>query len=276
MRLLACAAILLGSGVATGAAAQTGTWGGDSASRVAEAAFAPTSSSGFQDDAIDHLLQSDKAQDPVRWTINEQVVRRAKDGSSVDSIRVSKGDRLRGPGGALNLDRTGARGDAYEVAVTRDWPGAVQFDAGRFNVDVSPHAGVGMGNLGGSAEAGATLTVAQRREDAVVDKLADMGVRDGASFGNQGRWYLFAAASGRAVGLNMLRGEDGWDRAGWSTDASSALVGNAQLGVGWRKGAMQTSLGLIHREIKGEHMIWGQETKEDSLIAFSFAIKPRR
>lgn len=276
MRLLAFAAILLGSGVATGAAAQTGTWGGDSTSRAAEAAFVSGMTPAFKDDEIGRILDRGDARNPVQWTVNQQVMRRARDGSSVDSVRVSKGNRLRGPGGVLNLDRMGVEDEAYEVAVTRDWPAAVKFDAGGFDVDVSPHAGVGVGNLGGSAEAGATLTVAQRRENAVVDKLADMGVRDGASFGDQGRWYLFAAASGRAVGLNMLRGEDGWDRAGWSTDPSSALVGNAQVGIGWRKGAMQTSLGLIHREIKGEHMIWGQETREDSLVAFSFAIKPRR
>lgn len=272
MRLLACAAILLGSGAATGAAAQAGVSSGDSLSQAP--AFAPAYAPQFQDDAIGRLLESDAVYEPARWIVNERVFRRAKDGSSVDSIRVSKGSRLRGLG--ASSDRRDLAGENYEVAVTRDWPGAVKFDAGGFDVDVSPHAGVGLGNLGGSAEAGATLTVGQRRDAAVVDTLADIGVRDGASFGDQGRWYLFAAASGRAVGLNMLRSEGGWDRAGWSTDPSSALVGDAQLGVGWRKGAMQTSLGLIHREIKGEHMIWGQETKADSLVAFSFSVKPRR
>jgi hypothetical protein len=103
-----------------------------------------------------------------------------------------------------------------------------------------------------------------------------MGVRDGSSFGESGRWYLFAAASGRAVGLNLLRGDSGWTRAGWSTDPSSALIGDAQVGVGWRKGDVQTSLGFIHREVKGQHMIFGQETRNDSLLAFSFAVKPGR
>jgi hypothetical protein len=103
-----------------------------------------------------------------------------------------------------------------------------------------------------------------------------MGVRDGASFGDEGRWYLFAAASGRAVGLNMLRGDSGWDGAGWSTDPAASLIADAHLGVGWRRGDMQTSLGLVHREVKGEHMIWGQETKADSLVAFTFSIKPGR
>ena len=111
---------------------------------------------------------------------------------------------------------------------------------------------------------------------ALASRLNDLGVRDGAAYGDQGRWYLFAAASGRAVGLNILRNERaGWDRDGWSTDTSSALIGDAHVGVAWRKGAMQTSLGYIHREVKGEHMIYGQQTKDDSVVAFSFSIKPR-
>ena len=84
-----------------------------------------------------------------------------------------------------------------------------------------------------------------------------------ATFGDTGRWYLFAAASGRAVGMNMLHGETGWNGAGWTTDPSSTLIGDAQLGVGWRKGAVQTSVGYIHREVKGQHMIWGVDTRED-------------
>ena len=36
----------------------------------------------------------------------------------------------------------------------------------------------------------------------------------------------------------MLHGETGWDRAGWTTDATSTLIGDTQVGVGWRKGAV--------------------------------------
>jgi hypothetical protein len=39
---------------------------------------------------------------------------------------------------------------------------------------------------------------------------------------------------------------------------------------------MQTSFGYIHREVKGEHRISGAETKDDSVVAFSLSIKPRR
>ena len=103
-----------------------------------------------------------------------------------------------------------------------------------------------------------------------------MGVRDGAAFSDQGRWYLFAAASGRAVGMNMLHGEAGWDRAGWSTDPTSKLVGDAQLGVGWRKGPMQTSVGYVHRKVKGEHLLMGVDPHDDDMVAFSLSIRPRK
>ena len=95
--------------------------------------------------------------------------------------------------------------------------------------------------------------------------MARRAIGDGAS-----------AASGRAVGLNVLRNGNGWDGQGWTTDPSSALVGDAHVGVAYRKGAMQTSFGYIHREVKGEHMVFNQETKEDSVLAFTFSIKPQK
>jgi hypothetical protein len=101
-----------------------------------------------------------------------------------------------------------------------------------------------------------------------------MGVNDGLSLGDQGRWYLFMAVSGRAVGMNMLRDVNDWDRAGWTTDPTSTLIGDGQVGVGWRKGSVQSSFGYVHREVKGQHMIFGQKTYEDSLVAFTFSIRP--
>jgi hypothetical protein len=189
-------------------------------------------------------------------------------------LRVSLADPFVGPG-AAPLNR-GAQAQAYEVSLVRDWPGAVSFETQNFGVDLSPHAAVGVTPQGGLAEAGARLELSQRKDRAVLAGLNALGVSDGARFGDTGRWYLFAAASGRAVGLNMLHGEGGWDRAGWTTDQSSKLVGDAQIGVGWRKGATQTSLGLLHREVKGAHLMWGQDTKADTLLALSFAVRPGR
>ena len=238
------------------------------------AAFAPATVS-TDVDPISQLIAHETYEPGaglVRWT-SGQVQLSPASGGAVDSLRVSVGGVVRTSRGSLNLNHAQYSSEAYEVALTRDWPAAFAYDGARFGIDVTPHAGVGVTNLGGSAEAGATLRL-MRGDNAAAQRLKAMGVQDGASFGQRGRWYLFAAASGRAVGMNMLHGDAGWDRAGLSTDATSALIGDTQLGVGWRKGAMQTSFGYIHREVKGRNLLWGLDSKPDSMVAFSFSIRP--
>jgi hypothetical protein len=250
MRPLAIAALVLGCAAGSAAAAEPA------------ADFDP----------IGKLLERQafaSGQGPVRWTGGELRL------SQRSAIRVTVGGPVVTPGGLpLNLERGEFRPEAYEVSLTRDWPAALAFGAGRFDVDLSPHAGLGVGNTGGSAEAGATLRLSPRDELA-KQHLKDLGVKDGAKLGKGGRWYLFAAATGRAVGLNMLRTDRGWDRAGWTTDPTSALIGDAQLGVGWRKAGLQSSFGLVHREVMGQHMIFGQQTRDDTLVAFSVSLKPQ-
>ena len=194
------------------------------------------------------------------------------DGGAVDTVRINVAEPVRLPVLLPYADR-----DAFDVTVVRSWPGAVSFGSDKVDVDIAPHAGVGASNRGGQVEGGAMLTISPKsRGQAAMERLRDMGVRDGASYGDAGRWYLFAAASGQAVGLNMMHGENGWDRAGWSTDSTGALVGDAQIGVGWRKGDLQSSFGVIHREVKGNHMVFGQTTRDDTVAAFTFSFRPGR
>ncbi len=263
MRLLAGLAIACVFTAAAGAAQAEPR--GVAAKKLMSAAFAPKSAARIDGD-LNQLLNRDTADD---WRAHEVALGKG------DRLRVRLGETAMAPGAPLDLDRARFAADAYEVAVTRDFAG-VEIAAGDYDLRLAPHAELGVSNAGGQAGAGATLTVGQRRDAIVRSQLSDLGVQDGAAFGDQGRWYLFAAASGRAVGLNMLRNDGDWSRAGWSTDPSSTLVGDAQVGVGFRKGMMQTSFGVIHREVKGEHRIWGQSTKDDTLAAFSFSIRPRR
>lgn len=194
----------------------------------------------------------------------------------IDTLRVQVGEARASGGLPRNLPPGVDEADSLDVTLVRRWPRAISFSTDGLAFDVSPHAGLGVSSRGGQAEGGAMLTVSKSREDRAVEQLKDMGVRDGASFGDAGRWYLFAAASGRAVGLNMLRDAHGWDRAGWSTDPTGALVGDAQIGVGWRRGDMQSSFGVVHREVKGQHMIFGQQTRDDTVAAFTFSLRPGR
>ena len=218
---------------------------------------------------------------PVTWRSNA-FTRQAEAGGPIDSVRVSlAGAAPTAAYAPLTLVRPGLDGDAYElrevdVTVVRGWPGAVSLQGRKFALDVTPHAGVGLGGAGGSAEAGATVRLGKKKNmgDRVTDAL---GVHDGdEAFGDRGRWYIFAAASGRAVGLNMLRGQNGdWSRAGLTQDTTSRLIGDSQAGVAWRKGAMQASLGYIHREIRAKEGIMGLATQKDDVVALSFSLKPR-
>ena len=225
------------------------------------------------------LLDSDRyyaGAGPVTWRSNAYV-RQAVAGGPIDAVRVSVAGSA--PTAAL-APLTLQRPDAYEVrevdvTVLRGWPSAVSLAGGKYALDVTPHAGVGFGGGGGSAEAGATLRLGKKKNmgDRVTDAL---GVREGdEAFGDRGRWYIFAAASGRAVGFNMLRGQNGdWNRAGLSQDVTSQLIGDSQAGVAWRKGPMQASLGYIHREIRAKEGIMGLATQKDDVVALSFSLKP--
>jgi hypothetical protein len=225
------------------------------------------------------LLDADRYYDDrglVTWRSNAYAYQREA-GGPIDSVRVSVAQFAPAAGVAPLIL---ARPDAYEtrdvdVTVTRGWPSAVSLQGRKFALDVTPHAGVGFGGAGGSAEAGATVRLGKKKN--MGDRVNDaLGVREGdEAFGQRGRWYIFAAASGRAVGLNMLRGQNGdWSRAGLSQDATSRLIGDSQAGVAWRKGPMQASLGYIHREIKAKEGIMGLATQKDDVVALSFSLKP--
>ncbi|UAL10980.1 lipid A-modifier LpxR family protein [Caulobacter segnis] len=227
------------------------------------------------------LLDADRYYDgagPVTWRSNA-FTRQAQAGGPIDSVRVSMAGVAKTAAVApLTLVRPDS--DAYDVqdvdvTVTRGWPSAVSLKGRKFALDVTPHAGIGYGGAGGSAEAGATVRLGKKKN--MGDRVNDaLGVREGdEAFGDRGRWYIFAAASGRAVGLNMLRGQNGdWSRAGLTQDVTSRLIGDSQAGVAWRRGPMQASLGYIHREIRAKEGIMGLATQKDDVVALSFSLKP--
>jgi hypothetical protein len=193
----------------------------------------------------------------------------------VDALEVSVGQLNLGPGG-LPKALYGAEVDnrSYQVTLLHKWPSLVSFGAGPVNVDVSPQAGVGLDSYGGrTATAGATVGLTRSRSDIAAERLQQLGVKDGRVFGDRGRWYLFAAASGRSVGLNMLKNDGGWSRAGWSTDPTSRLVGDTQVGVGFLKGPLQTSVGYVHRNMKSDYLLHGVDPHSESMVALTFAIR---
>ncbi|MDR3514133.1 MAG: DUF2219 family protein [Caulobacteraceae bacterium] len=219
---------------------------------------------------------------PAVWRTGEVSV--AGKGGAVDTLRLSVGGLGWTSGGVASgrlagLLMPGAQ--AFDFDYVRRWPSAVRLKAGAYDIDLSPHAGFGANNAGGSAEAGAMVRLGARLKDQVAARLDRLGVPevDAAAFGDRGHWYLFAAASGRAVGLNMVSDQPGdFQHAGWSAEGTSALVGDAQAGLGWRKGEVQASFGYVHREIKSVAQTITRldgASFSDSMVALSLTFRPR-
>ena len=109
--------------------------------------------------------------------------------------------------------------------------------------------------------------------DGIDLRLRRMGVRDGAAFRDRGRLYLFAADGERAVGYNLTRSEDRWERSGLSLD-DGAFLGDAQAGIAWRQGDLQTSFGYTHREVKRQGRVG--YSRDEGIVGLQVSFKPRR
>jgi hypothetical protein len=206
----------------------------------------------------------------IAWSAQE-VSRQTGDGA-IDTLRISTAAVSRTP---LVGPNVAYDPHAVDVTYVRGWPSALSLRTASLGVDVTPHAGFGVGSGGGrSAEAGAVIKVSAIG-DALRDRLEAMGVKNGSAYGDQGRLYLFAAVNGRAVGMNMQETDGALRRTGWSTDVSSALVGDGQIGVGWRKGGMEASVGYVHR---GVHLqngpIGASDSYADDMAAVAFTYHP--
>ncbi|MDO1558929.1 DUF2219 family protein [Brevundimonas sp. 2R-24] len=190
-----------------------------------------------------------------------------EDEGRIDRLRVTVAGPLRGQGGAPwvvgDPNQAELDAQAYDISYTRGWP--VRYQGETMDVELIPHAGVGATSDGGSVEAGATI------------RIGETQVVDGRRYGDEGRWYLFAAGSGRAVGMNWRRNlNGGWSRDGMSHDAG-AYIGDAQVGVAWRRGDVQASFGYVHREIEAEGLAGEgfDRDRTEGLLAFQISIKPQ-
>ncbi|MFC0633958.1 lipid A-modifier LpxR family protein [Brevundimonas balnearis] len=150
----------------------------------------------------------------------------------------------------------------------RGWDAARGETPSGLEVTLTPHAGVDFSDGQGALEAGATLRIGENLDDMVRD--------GGEAFGDRSRWYLYAAGSGRAVGYNWARTRDGdYARSGVSHD-SGAFLGDASIGMAWRRGAVQSSVGVVYREIDASELRGEGFDKDvsEGLLAFQFSIKP--
>lgn len=272
MRLAACGAVAL---ISLGASPGTAQTFESIEAFVAKPAGDPLRDAAFANKLLDREAFVEGKGPVVRQSGLVTLAQSPK--GRVDSLRITVDSGLNLPAGVpLDLTRDEFKAREFDVTLVRTWPEAVSLSSEKLQFDISPHAGFGFSSRGGQAEAGAIVRLGPKtRGEQAMQRLRDMGVKDGLSaYGDKGRWYVFAAASGTAVGLNMVGGEGGWNRDGWSMDQTTDLVGDAQVGVAWRQGDMQSSFGVIHREVKGRHMYWRQQTRDDTVAAFTLTIKP--
>lgn len=190
----------------------------------------------------------------------------------VDRLRLtSRGDWRRADGAPL--PPTGAFAGALQdeqlsFNYRRGWAGARGETASGLEVALIPHAGINLAEGRGALEAGATLRIGEGLDDMV---------RDGSeAFGERSRWYLFAAGSGRAVGYNWARTRDGDFAGSGVSHDSGAFIGDASVGVAWRRGHLQSSVGLVYREIDASELRGDSFDKDvsEGLLAFQLSIKP--
>ena len=149
-----------------------------------------------------------------------------------------------------------------------------------YALEVQPYGGARLGEVNDQAQPGAKIefgpAAEQSKADRAAARLKALGIRDGAEFGDKGRWYLFVGGSGTALGFNMTRDPDGLLRSyGWSVDPG-ASVGDVQAGVGWRQGPLESSFGYVHRKFRPAH---GMENidfdNKDDMVGISLSLKPR-
>jgi len=209
---------------------------------------------------------------------------------SQPSALVTPRGQTSGVPGPVSPSRPGAVAFVSTPGLSAD-EGAVDFGAsaarpmfslsrGGYDLIVSPQATFNPPGEVSSAQAGAMVQVGADVQDKVMTGLNKLGMHtvSSTSIENRSRLYLFAAYSGREVGFNIGRGaQGGVQRLGWSAEGASSLVSDAQAGFGWRKGALQASVGYVHRDVNSNDTGFGNvgmEKLSDNMVAFTLSFHP--
>ncbi|HEY2661553.1 MAG TPA: hypothetical protein VGI79_17675 [Caulobacteraceae bacterium] len=233
--------------------------------------------------AADALFASQQSSSHGLTAWRGQSVAKLLPSGAVDTVSLTVGEVSRGPGGVVLAapgGRLAADPQTVGVAYDRAWPSALRVAGGRYDLDVSPHAGLAMSDTYGSALAGASvrlqLPVSKR------ERLASLGFAPSSpsSATDKGRWFLFAEGSGELVGVHLSRdGRNLMPRAALTLDdgVQRDVVSDTQAGVGWRKGGVQASFGYVHREIRNDASVAANHQMADikgDMVALTFSFRP--
>ena len=170
----------------------------------------------------------------------------------------------------LALSRPDSQPTDTQVTWRHDWTALHETTSSGLELSLSPHAGLNWDGRSSSAVAGATVRVGRG-----LDRLAPDGAE---AFGERPRWYVFASGSKRAVGYNFTRRDGALVNEGLSHDAGHGAMGDAAIGVAWRKGPLQSSVGIAYREVEidGLRGYGGRTTDVDEgVLAFQLSFRPQ-
>lgn len=81
--------------------------------------------------------------------------------------------------------------------------------------------------------------------------------------------YVFAGATPAET---RLRDDPRWTPAN-DADRASSIV-NTKIGVGYRKGPMESSFGYMRRELRDAPTLYGDKPRRDSMIGVSLKFRP--
>lgn len=173
-------------------------------------------------------------------------------------------------GTPLAVSRPDSQPSDTQVTWRHNWTALHETTPSGLELSLSPHAGLNWDGRGSSAVAGATVRVGRG-----LDRLAPDGAE---AFGERPRWYVFASGSKRAVGYNFTRRDGALVNEGLSHDAGHGAMGDAAIGVAWRKGPLQSSVGIAYREVEidGLRGYGGRTTDVDEgVLAFQLSFRPQ-
>jgi hypothetical protein len=143
---------------------------------------------------------------------------------------------------------------AYDITYLRKWPSMLSLDAGRLNLDITPHAGLGLSSGGGrTAEAGA---------------LVRMMKAVGVAGEHAPRWYVYAGYRKRAMGLNLLRTEDAIRGDHLSDEGMAREI---QAGVAAHRGVFHALLGYTFESVMMRSL--GERARNDNRIGLNLSIR---
>jgi len=136
----------------------------------------------------------------------------------------------------------------------------ITFEQARAEIRPSDHA------LAGAPPSAFSPSQGGFNASAMIAKAAPSADRTGKS-----RWFLFAASSGKAFGLNMARDNTSgnWRRDGWSRERL-APFGQVQIGLAWRGVDRQLSIGATKRKIQVMDF-----SKEDTVFGVTWSVKAK-